>query len=778
VRRARAGETMSALRDLTALRERFPDDRELRIDTGIVALWAGEDAATVSLLAPLSESGLPAYARAALARSARNRHQWELALSNYAMLIEQEPAVLDHWLGRVYTLADADRFDEARAVLEDAQQSVSNSEPDEIALALGCGYVEERARRYTTALDCYHRVLALQPDHIEARRRFVLSASALGASDVALLRADEQPGLLDEDSRLRLELDAIALRIRWTELPRARDDQLQDDDVLAAQVELARQHPALGNLASATGRAFAFDRVAALVADRRMDEAIRQFEPLETDLAASGDVPAYAYEAAGRAYLYERRPERAEDCFRAALVAAPASNDARIGLFYALSDQNRYGEARTVAEALLASQAPWLHPDERTWLQNRDYPRARELVAMERAYRGRYAEALTELDEMLAVAPADASARLSRAEVYQWRGWYERAAREIAIADQADPDNVRATVAAGLVALDTQRFAESKRHLDAVVDLAGRDDAADRLRQQWDIHRAAEIVLSAEVERSRGSEFAGDGWRAEALVYSPPLRDHYRAFLHDVVRHADFEEGEGRDHRVGAGVEYRAHGITATGEVHRGFEQNEDAGASAVVTHRFGDPLTVEASLALNSIELPLRAVRAGVAGDTAGIGATYRWHERRAVHANASVGDFDDGNRRRSVGAEFGWRAFDAPGHALDAYLSADASDNSERDRPYFNPERDRTFTGGLTHDWQIHRRYDHGLTQRIRVEAGSYWQAHFGSGALWSVGVEHEWSLGARWQLVYGGRIGERPYDGRDEDAHVLFVTLRGRP
>lgn len=776
--RAREGDAAGALRQLVALRNRNPDDLRLRIDTGVIASWAGEDATALELLGSLPLAELPDYALSALAKAARNAGSWDVAVVGYGVLIDRDASELDHHLGRIFTLADAGRIDEARRELDTAATRFVGPAESSVALALGCGYLEERARRFTQALGCYNRALALEPGNREAKRRRIIVASALGAAEAALSEARATPGLLSADALLRLEIDAVAMRIRWSNLPTAARHGQRDAEYLTRLSELAVENPELlTDLDNPNGRAYQFDRVVAFVADYRMREAIALFEALEQSPALMGNVPAYAYGAVGQAYLFDEQPEHAKRCFRAALAQRPDLFKARVGLFYALSDQHRTGEARDVAERLLADEPAWLRPNERIWRENRRYAEVRQIAAMEQAYRERYGSALESLDEMLAIAPANASVRVARAQVLSWRGWYERAATELALAEFADPGNPRTAVVSANVALDSQRFGDAEASLGTALTAAPQEKATQRLEERWRLHNSPEIVLRAEAARSDGSAFSSESWRADGYYFSSSIAYHYRAYLHDVVRHAEFDEGIGRDHRLGAGVEYRGHHFTARGEVYQGFEQNDDTGASASLDWHLGDRIIVEASVAANSVDVPLRAVRVGISGDTLGTAATYRWHEGRALTARASFGSFDDGNRRRAVGADYRWRAFNAPRHKLLANISAYASRNSEPDRPYFNPARDRAFTVGLTHEWRIHRRYDQGLIQRLGVEAGEYWQKGFGGGSVWTVRLEHAWSLGPRWELSYGASTGVRLYDGDREHQNAVFLSVQGR-
>jgi biofilm PGA synthesis protein PgaA len=760
------------------LRQDNPDDLQLRIDTAVIAAWNGDDAMTLELLDAVPSEQLPDYGLNAVAKAARNIRQWDGALMRYDALISRHSSELDPRLGRILTLADAQRFDDARHALEAAAVQFSDQSAAAVQLAMSCGYIEEVARRFVQALSCYNRALSLAPDNREALRRRVMVASALGAADAALRHARATPGLLTADELQRLEIDAIAMQIRWSGLPDATDPTMRGTVDLNRLSQLATNNPELlTHLEHPNSRAYHFDRLAALVTNYQMREAITLFENLEKHPLVVERVPSYAYFAAGQAYLFEEQPGQAERCFQAALSLDPTLYESQLGLFYALSDQNRIRDAREVTQALLNTEPSWIHPSEGTWQENRRYAEVRQLAAMEQAYRDRYQTALLSLEQMLAVAPANVGARVARAQVLSWRGWYQHAYGELTLAELADPGSADAAVVGGNLGLDSHRFNDAEASLHTALAVAPKEKATQQLSERWRLHNTPEVVLQAQTEHSSGSAFANDGWQTEAYYLSKPIFYHYRAYLHSVVRRAKFEEGSGHDHRLGAGAEYRGHFFTVRGEVYQGLEQNQETGASASLDWHINDHMILATEIAANSVEIPLRAVRTGTSGNTFNIAATYRWHEAQALTAQTRFGRFDDGNHRQSYGADYRWRVLNAPRQKLLMDISGYASHNDQADRSYFNPRHDRALSVRLTHKWQVFRRYDHGLIQRFSIEAGDYWQRSFGNGAVWTLQLEHDWSLGPRWQLNYGINTGGRMYDGAREHANVVFLGLRGR-
>jgi biofilm PGA synthesis protein PgaA len=798
VQQARAGQLDEALQKLERLHELAPTDTATRLDLAVVCHWAGQDDRTLALLDPLPPESLPVYALEAHAKAARNRQRWDQSLALYRRIAELTAASAEltpasaeltpasaeltpasaeltaggqALIAQALVLADAERFEEALAAVRELSGRVTSAADVNAA----CGYVNARARRHTAALACYTQALRVAPAHAEARRGYILAAAALGATGPALDQAQDHPGLLSEAELARLELDAAAQALRWALLPASTAQAERRNRARAALATHDRLalDPAIAH-ANAYGRVLQFDRVVALVADYRMTEAVDAIEALQAEGLALEDFPVYALAAAGEAYAYLRRPRRAAAVYEAALLQTPDDFGLRIGLFYARSDLDDHAGARAVARDLLAAEPPWIKPAPGRFLANIRYAEAREVEALELAFRDDYDAALAKFDALLSLAPANPNLRLTRAELLRWRGWQEAARRDLERVRRQAPENTRVDVIAGHIDLDGRRFAEA----EAAVERARARDpdgrAALDLARRWRNHHRPELTISAAAGRSDGDALSSRDWQVDGYYFSAPLNYRYRLFAHDLYRYGRFDEGDGRDHRLGAGVDYRAPRWSGRVEVNRGLEQNRSAGATAGLSWHAGDHLDLGVRAHLNAANLPLRATRGGVEADGLELSASYRWDETRTLSAAAGWLDFDDGNRRRWSQLSYRGRLLNQPRQKVLAEVRGYASDNSASDRPYFNPSGDRQVTAGLIHEWRVFRDHQQGLVQRLGVEAGSYWQEDAGAGAVWTLSLEHDWALDDRTRIRYGISGGGRRYDGEQE--HVLSgqVTL----
>ncbi|MEQ9001950.1 MAG: poly-beta-1,6 N-acetyl-D-glucosamine export porin PgaA, partial [Pseudomonadales bacterium] len=658
---------------------------------------------------------------------------------------------------------------EARAL----SQGGGQADADPLDVHLACGYVRARAGFLTGALDCYQQAAAVAPQDAAAQRGLVRTAAALGAPQQALAMALQRPALWSPAEMLRLRQDAAAHLVRWASLPGTPVGDGPAVTALALQQDLAADLDA----AAHAHLDLTYDRIAALAAAGRDAQAVTEFEALRRARPDLGAYPEYVLRAAARAALTAQRPGLAAELYQVCLTRTPHAFELQVGLFMAYSDQQRHDRARAVVERMLANQPPLLAGPAGAPRPNPDYTEAQTLAALELAYRDRYGEALDALDRLLAEAPGNSAARLARAEVLRWRGWTERADQDVTRVRSLDPENAQAAALAGQVAMDQRRYAAAHALLADLEGHTPEAPAAAALARRVALHQRPELVLRAEAGRSDGGAFSSRDWRLDGFYFSAPLAHRYRLFVHDAVRYGRFDEGIGRDHRLGVGAELRAPNWVARGEVNQGIEQNERAGAAVAAAWMPDDHWRLDVDAAVNGPAVPLRATRAGVRGREAGVGITHRWDETRSLRTGGGLVDFSDGNLRRSLWAEFEQRLLDAPDHQLVGTLRGYAGWNSERDRIYYNPASDRELGAAIRHDWRIFGRYDRGLTQRLELGAGRYRQQDFGSGNIWTLSLAHDWSLGPRTRLAYGLRSGGRVYDGEREHLASAFLTLEQR-
>ena len=184
-------------------------------------------------------------------------------------------------------------------------------------------------------------------------------------------------------------------------------------------------------------------------------------------------------------------------------------------------------------------------------------------------------------------------------------------------------------------------------------------------------------------------------------VISPhPYTTTFRGFVKDTYRFAEFVEGDGRDHRLGAGVEYRDRTWTASGAITTGFLQNTGVGADLNLTWHDSDHWRHGVDLQFNSLETPLRGVRQGVEGDLLRWQSSYRWHESRQVGVAVAAMDFNDDNDRQWINLTYAERVANWPQHKLTLLGGYFASRNDSDEVTYYSPLSDQDIGVDLEHE------------------------------------------------------------------------------
>jgi biofilm PGA synthesis protein PgaA len=768
---ARAGDTSTALTLLEHLYLENPANVSLRNDYAVIAAWNGNDALSVKLLEPVDPATLPGNVLAVYAKSLRNLGEWHRSLAMYDRLIMQQPDQLDGYLGRVMVLADSNQFVDAEQALNRIPGQFETDARYSAALLLTHGYVAERQGQFTKALGYYNKGLRAEPDNRELRKQRAHMASALGAGEIALREAQSEPGLFNPEQLTRFQLEALALQIRWAGLPRPTGTDSSAEIAIAG-------HEAITPDSEPNIRHRQYDYIVALTAARRMPEAVAQFEKLRDEVGVE-KIPYYVLSAAGRAYLYLEESQQALNCYLAAQKNLPenASRSARfnveMGLFYALTDTQQFDAASALINEVKAQEKAWIRPTAKMWLPNDRYAASQEAAAMSLAYREDYDEALEQLDQLIAIAPANNNLRMSRASVARWRGWYRSSDSDL---DKVNTPSAQfsKSVSAAHLAMDTQAFEEAHDLLQKASASEPDAKAMVDLQQRWDTHQRSQLFVDAAAGESDGAELGNDSYNIDTRYYTKPLNYRYRLMVHDSIRYANFDEGTARDHRLGAGLEYREQFWTVTSEVNKGLQDNDDTGASLAANWQPTDQWYLGAQTSYNSYNVPLQAVEADISANDLALSARYRSHESRETSVFLGAMDFEDGNLREWLGASYSQRVLNRPHHKLRASVSTYFSRNSEDDAPYFNPSSDSEVTVGLEHEWRIFRDYDRSLVQRAGIYAGIYDQESYGSDSLWRFRIEHEWEISDRLNFSYGFDIARRPYDGNQEEQKSIFISL----
>jgi biofilm PGA synthesis protein PgaA len=400
------------------------------------------------------------------------------------------------------------------------------------------------------------------------------------------------------------------------------------------------------------------------------------------------------------------------------------------------------------------------------------------ISAMFEAYQNRLQEAQTRLEKLQKLYPDNADIQLRLAQIYRWRGWPRRALAAYRSVEERASDKISVQVGEVAALNDMHAFKEADEQLRQLIATAPHHPEIMRAQQEqlerkrWDYSAQVVVGKSTDNPVTGGRDIA-----FEQKLYSPPLAEQFRAFVHQRYDWADFPEGAGSADRLGVGGDYRSPNADVSMEISNRNPSSE-IGLTADGEWKFNDRLSVFGEVQTDSNQVPLRALNADIDGHSATIGALYRVDEAHALRASYSRADFSDGNRRNAILAQYEQRLFAGAHDQLTGILQGYYSDNSAGNEvPYFNPDSEQAIGAALKYEGILSRRYERSWSHYVQLGVGNYAQQHFGSGVIWDAEYGQRWQLSQGLSLNYGVLYRSRIYDGSREGYGALVGGVNWR-
>ena len=393
VESARRGEYDKAISSLQALAQAAPSDTGVRFDLAVVLQLAGRSREATDVFESTRASEAPEYVLSAMTRAYRDQHRWT----------------------------------DAAALAVEGGRRFPGSAEWPLATRLVEGGAALAAGDSFAALRAYLAARQLAPDDTGLQGEVSGILVRLGAPFAAGLHAaGRDPGIEAGE--------AAALVNQATSIP-ALDPAHRFDRTDRA---LARLESLLATARTASPqdaglvRRLRSDRVVALRDRERWMDVVDEVTALRTE---GMTLPAYVRQAEADALLALRRPDEARVAYEEVLVTERQSHSARVGLFFALLEDERLGEALALTDAMAAEGGP------KTWRgvstvpsANGDWLDAQALAAIARYYVGEYREAWRRLQPLVDGAPALSFLRSAKAEIANARGWPRLADEETHVA--------------------------------------------------------------------------------------------------------------------------------------------------------------------------------------------------------------------------------------------------------------------------------------------------------------------------------------------------------
>jgi biofilm PGA synthesis protein PgaA len=505
-------------------------------------------------------------------------------------------------------------------------------------------------------------------------------------------------------------------------------------------------------------------------------EAIADYEAM---LDEGIDPPAYVHYAGARSYLQRERPEEALAALALAEQTAPNDLEIQIEKFYAYISLARYQDAITLADSLVAQLEPMIQEENsNVVVPNETRTRARIIASMGRAYADQLEEAQLMMDELLAEAPGNTSARYSLGNIYRYRGWEDRPLPEYQQVLTMDPKLLPARTSYAQANIERQEYPEANSELRAVQPMHPGHKSVMDLNEQWLLYRSWQLLVDTQWGESSGDTFGSDQHQVNAWLFTRPFKENFRAYLRTFDNYAEFPDGNDDRRRAALGTEYRKGVWTGRGEVNWDRSEGGDAGFAGRLDYRINDEWSAGSALEINSYATQLRADRAGIKSNLLTGDVSYARDEKYSAGAGAGLQDYDDGNVQLGMFAKSQMRFVNKFKYKLDGLANVAVTTNSDGGNTvYYAPERQGEAIVGAQNTWRQYRRYDAALTHRLTLWAGVNNQKDFGTDGIWTLAYELDWSINESIDIGGGASRGRRYYDGNGEDQTFFNLRLNAR-
>lgn len=717
--------------------------------------------------------------------------RFEAALPTLERLVRAHPGRRAYLYDWIAVLSWADRHDDALRASADLR--LTKAVPDYVLAAIGKSALN--AGQPARAVQAYRLLAARQPRNADAARGLSL---ALGAAAVKAPSAAGAPELhqaaavavtptvalptiqatIATDEAAAQERNANHIRAAQTLLDqdftaaryRLIDAALAENEALTARV--ASTHPVVA-------QRLRLDHIVALRLRGRFSQAVDEFRVLQ---AQGLPLPAYVLTAAADALLAQRQPEEARALYQRALATEPGSASIQTGLVYAqLESENFPGVHQIVQQRLSDTQGS---------------PQARLLEVSALRWADRLKAADVKLLQLRAELPDDVGIWLAQADLLAQRGLPRAAARRYLAVLAAEPANLKARVGLAEATWAQGAIPEAAQLVAELRAEAPEHPAVQRLLSAW--QRNKRVFFTSGVTRGmgQGPVDGNNDMTWASTLYSGQSEQGLRLLATHHLASAQWREkdrpapGEASHERVGLGLEWTRRDLQITAELGSDWRNGEDHTWALGAGWQINDQWSMRARHESQTNDFPLKARVPGVEsgspwylhGSKSALGVAYRWNESRRVAADFSSYQFNDGNQRQALAANWSERLYSGYGRTLDLQTAAYASTNSRGvDVSYFNPKRDLALSATLTGDWLLWRRYNRSFNHRLAVTLGNYRQQSgdqiHGWNPFHDLHYEHEWKVGPDRSVRYGVGVRRFPYDGIHETSHYADLTFNWR-
>lgn len=732
-------------------------------------------------MTPSVEARSPSEVLLNEAQAKRDAKDWDAALSLYRKGQQNHPDTPNFKWGEIYVLADSGQVDQAVTLAEELLQR----HPDDPDVLLVMAYAQFRKHGAFASLKYVNRAMDLPNQRAYVARQYITTLQQAHMPEAALAFVQQHPGLISDEQMLELEVDAIALSVRFTELATRTheerfviaDEALKRYELLFTKLEQA------GPSVNPLYQRARIDRLEALHARHAMQEIVQEYEAL---LAEGVDIPMYALSNVASAYLYLREPERSAQLYAKLVESGYMRTDevSRLnlegGLLYSYSDQGETQISQQMASEFAKEYKPWRYVEgNQLPLANGPYLEAQHRANMMDLYAQDTVKSQSSLESLVSKAPANTSLRSDLATLYRIRGWPRLAEQELKIAENTAPRALNTEVEQGLTALDLQEWHQAKELSEDALKRFPESLRSQRLARLWEVHNMWQLDVSAYKGLSNNNpSYGSKDFGIETTLYSKPLYENWRLLAGFGHRKGSFNEGIGQHNFGRIGLEWRSRDWSVLGEISDNhFGHGSRTGAGLQLSYQIDDYWSLYASAQWRARDSNLRTLYNNITSNKLDFGVSWRESERRSWRLSIAPTEFSDGNRRWDVLLAGQERILTRPKWFMDAGLEVSAAQNRFTNVPYYSPRNEYAVLPSLKVEHIISQRYQTAWTQQFNLAAGALHQKGFGTAAMTQIGYGIRYRTNDVFEAGANLSHLSRPYDGvREHEWRLVFdMTLR---
>jgi biofilm PGA synthesis protein PgaA len=638
-------------------------------------------------------------------------------------------------------------------------------------------YIAQIADDNMRALHDFQVAEEMTPGNVEAYRGETMMEARLGAVTPAREKIEASPDLFSDQERNWILANYNNMLASHGVLPTDQYEQRFDN----YREALAALDAALADPIYAADPAFVLrakqDRIVVLSGLQRYRDALTQYEEL---VAANAPVSFEAELAAGSCYLSSRQPKAALDLFLSILQRAPDNRwlraSAETGLFYAYLECGQYGKAQEIAKRFYAEEPRFV------WrLDSQPYTNYRKLdadtlVGYSYAFTEQLDKAERHFREILSYAPANLAAVEGLSSTLRFRGLPEAALILTELGLIHDPENLELRVSRAYALLDMREFRQAEALILELWSRYSEEQSVQQLKLAWDRHNRPEVSVHVGVPQTNGARIAGENeYEVSTRLYSSPFGYNWRVYAGWNMRTRSGGEEDDSTNRYLVGVQYLSRQLLANMTLFMEHLYDNEWGGTLDGVFYIDDHWSIPFEFSVGA-DVGIRAQRAGVRGNSLGVGVRYVWNESRDVSAFARFIDYSDGNERTSAEVTLHQRLYSFGNFMWDAYADFQASTNTlpASGVAYWNPADDVQGMLTVIFSWRLWQWYEKSFSHRFIFGGGGYWQRNYGTNFVWRLGYEQEWHINSVLSLIYGYEWARRFYDGEAENQNRFYLSL----